>query len=121
MASVRIPTVLRKHTDGQARLQASGDTVREIFSGIVAEHPDLQDKIFDGDQVRGFINVYVEDEDIRYLDGLDSSVEEDDEISIMPAVAGGAEAQPSTPGARRVAGGAEARPSTPGARRVAGG
>ena len=89
MASVRIPTVLRKHTDGQAKLQASGGTVREVFSEVVTDHPDLQDKLFEGDRVRGFINVYVEDEDIRYLDGLDSSVDEDDEISIMPAVAGG--------------------------------
>ena len=89
MASVRIPTVLRKHTDGQAKVQASGDTVRDIFSQLVSEHPELQDKLLDGDEVRGFINVYVEDEDIRYLDGLDSTVDEDDEISIMPAVAGG--------------------------------
>lgn len=89
MASVRIPTVLRKHTDGQAKVQASGDTVRDIFSQLVSEHPELQDKLFDGDEVRGFINVYVEDEDIRYLDGLDSTVDDGDEISIMPAVAGG--------------------------------
>ena len=101
MASVRIPTVLRKHTDGQAKLQASGDTVRDIFSELVTEHPELQDKLFDGDEVRGFINVYVEDEDIRYLDGLDSKVDADDEISIMPAVAGGA----GTHGAFPVSGG----------------
>lgn len=90
MATVRIPTVLRKHTDGQAKVRAEGGTVGEVFHRIVAEHPDLQDKLFDDGQVRGFINVYVEDEDIRYLDGLDSTVTDDDEISIMPAVAGGA-------------------------------
>ena len=90
MPTVRIPTVLRKHTDGQAKVQADGATVGEVFSAIVAEHPELQDKLFDGDQVRGFINVYVEDEDIRYLDGLDSKVQDGDEIAIMPAVAGGA-------------------------------
>ena len=90
MATVRIPTVLRKHTDGQAKVQAEGGTVGEVFRTIVADHPDLEDKLFDGEKVRGFINVYVEDEDIRYLDGLDSSVEDGDEISIMPAVAGGA-------------------------------
>ena len=55
----------------------------------MAEHPELQDKLFDGEKVRGFINVYVEDEDIRYLDGLDSKVQDGDEIAIMPAVAGG--------------------------------
>ncbi len=89
MASVRIPTVLRKHTDGAAKLDATGATVREVFTSIVTSHPDLEDKLFDGDKVRGFINVYVEDEDIRYLDGLDTSVAESDEIAIMPAVAGG--------------------------------
>ena len=92
MATVRIPTVLRKHTDGQSKVQAEGATVGEVFDAIVSQHPDLQDKLFDGDSVRGFINVYVEDEDIRYLDGLDSKVDEGDEIAIMPAVAGGAEA-----------------------------
>lgn len=89
MPSVRIPTVLRKHTNDQAKLEASGDTVGEVFRTIVADHPELQDKLFDGDSLRGFINVYVEDEDIRYLDGLDTKVEPGDEISIMPAVAGG--------------------------------
>jgi molybdopterin synthase sulfur carrier subunit len=89
MPTVRIPTVLRKHTDGQSKVQATGDTVGQVFHRIVADHPDLQDKLFDGEQVRGFINVYVEDEDIRYLDGLDSKVEDADEIAIMPAVAGG--------------------------------
>ena len=105
MATVRIPTVLRKHTDGQSKVQAEGSTVGEVFDAIVAAHPDLQDKLFDGDKVRGFINVYVEDEDIRYLDGLESKVQDGDEISIMPAVAGGAEAQPSTHGALGLAGG----------------
>jgi sulfur-carrier protein len=90
MPSVRIPTVLRRHTDGQARLDVDGTTVRQVFQAIVADHPELEDKLFDGDQVRGFINVYVADEDIRYLDGLDSTVGASDEIAIMPAVAGGA-------------------------------
>lgn len=93
MATVRIPTVLRKHTDGQSKVQADGGTVGEVFRNVVTTHPDLEDKLFEADdKVRGFINVYVEDEDIRYLDGLDSSVQEGDEIAIMPAVAGGAEA-----------------------------
>ena len=92
MPVVRIPTVLRKHTDGQAKLEAKGTTVREVFADLTSRHPDLESQLFDEDgQVRGFINVYVEDEDIRYIDGLDSNVDEDDEISIMPAVAGGAD------------------------------
>lgn len=90
MASVRIPTVLRKHTDGQSRLAADGGTVREVFDHLVASHPGLGDSLFEGPALRGFINVYVEDEDIRYLDGLSTSVDGNDEIAIMPAVAGGA-------------------------------
>jgi sulfur-carrier protein len=90
MPVVRIPTVLRKHTDGQAKVEADGATVREVFDELTAAHPGLQDQLFDGEGVRGFINVYVDDEDIRYLDGLDSPVEGSAEIAIMPAVAGGA-------------------------------
>jgi sulfur-carrier protein len=90
MPVVRIPTVLRKHTDGQAKVEAAGGTVREVFGELTNDHPGLQDQLLDGDEVRGFINVYVDDEDIRYLDGLDTPVGDDAEIAIMPAVAGGA-------------------------------
>lgn len=105
MPVVRIPTVLRKHTDNQAKIEANGGTVREVFGELTGAHPGLQDQLFDGDEVRGFINVYVDDEDIRYVDGLDTKVAENDEIAIMPAVAGGAETQSSTPGAIVRAGG----------------
>lgn len=90
MAVVRIPTVLRKHTDGEAKVEAAGATVGEVFTALTSKHPGLAEQLLDGDKVRGFINVYVEDEDIRYLDGLGSAVEDGDEVAIMPAVAGGA-------------------------------
>lgn len=90
MATVRIPTVLRKHTDGEAKVEAGGSTVGEVFAALADAHPDLRDQLLEDGDVRGWINVYVEDEDIRYIDGLDSAVEDDDEIAIMPAVAGGA-------------------------------
>ncbi len=90
MASVRIPTVLRKHTNGEPRLAADGGTVGEVFDHLVTAHPGLGETLFDEGSLRGFINVYVEDEDIRYLDGLSTSVDGSDEIAIMPAVAGGA-------------------------------
>ncbi len=89
MPTVRIPTVLRKHTDGNAKVDADGDTVGEVFAALIDEHPGLGDQLLEDGKVRGFINVYVEDEDIRYIDGLDSPVEPGDEIAIMPAVAGG--------------------------------
>lgn len=90
MPVVRIPTVLRKHTDGNAKVEASGGTVGEVFDDLTARHPGLREQLLEDDKVRGFINVYVDDEDIRYLDGLGSDVESDSEIAIMPAVAGGA-------------------------------
>jgi sulfur-carrier protein len=90
MPSVRIPTVLRTHTAGETKVTADGATVREVFQQLIAEHPGLEEQLFEGEQVRGFINVYVDDEDIRYIDGLDTRVAEDTEIAIMPAVAGGA-------------------------------
>jgi sulfur-carrier protein len=106
MPVVRIPTVLRKHTDEVAKVPAAGATVREVFASLVAAYPSLEESLFDGDAVRGFINVYVDDEDIRYLDGLDSPVEEDGEVAIMPAVAGGAAAERREPARpRRVASG----------------
>ena len=88
MATVRIPTVLRKHTDGQSKVEAEGGTVGEVFGDLTDQHPDLGEQLFDDGDVRGWINVYVADEDIRYIDGLDSPVQ-DGEIAIMPAVAGG--------------------------------
>lgn len=90
MPTVRIPTVLRRHTDGASRLEAEGGTVREVFGALIAAHPGLDGSLLEGDRVPGFINVYVDDEDVRYLDGLDTVVPAGAEISIMPAVAGGA-------------------------------
>lgn len=89
MPVVRIPTVLRKHTDGHAKVETEGGTVREVLDGVVARHPGLADQLLEDGEIRGFVNVYVNDEDIRYLDGLDTSVEDGTEIAIMPAVAGG--------------------------------
>jgi sulfur-carrier protein len=90
MATVRIPTVLRKHTGGDAKVQADGATVGEVLQDLVAQHPSIEDSLLADGQIRGFINVYVDDEDVRYLDGLDSTVDPDAEVAIMPAVAGGA-------------------------------
>jgi sulfur-carrier protein len=90
MPVVRIPTVLRKHTDGQTKVAVEGDTVGKAFDQLVTDHPGLQEQLFEDGSLRGFVNVYVDDEDIRFIDGLDTPVGTDDEIAIMPAVAGGA-------------------------------
>lgn len=89
MPAVRIPTVLRAHTDGQIRVAAAGATVGEALDDLVARHPGLGDQLFEDRQIRRFVNVYADDEDIRYLDGLATQVTDDTEIAIMPAVAGG--------------------------------
>lgn len=92
MPQVRIPTVLRKHTDGASVVPVEAASVGEAFAALVEGRPELREQLFDGDDLRGYINVYVRDEDIRYLDGLNTAVEAGDEIAIMPAVAGGSTA-----------------------------
>lgn len=88
---VRLPTVLRTHTNGEATVRSEGDTVGAVFADLVARFPGVggQLRSVDGDIPR-FVNVYVNDEDIRYLDKLDTKVAGGDVISILPAVAGGA-------------------------------
>jgi molybdopterin converting factor small subunit len=89
MAVVRIPTPLRPHAGGLDRVEASGTTVAEILESLSTQHPALRDRLFDGDELRRFVNVYVNNEDIRYLEDLATPVAPGDEISIIPAVAGG--------------------------------
>lgn len=90
MPVVRIPTPLRPHANGQDSVTASGATVGEVLQNVVSALPELKDRLFDGDEVRRFVNVYVNNEDIRYLEELATAVAETDEISIIPAIAGGA-------------------------------
>jgi molybdopterin converting factor small subunit len=89
MAVVRIPTPLRPHTEGQERVEASGASVGEVLANLGTVYPSLRDRLFDGEEVRRFVNIYVNNEDIRYLDDLATAVGEEDEVSIIPAVAGG--------------------------------
>ena len=89
MPVVRIPTPLRPHAGGLDRIEAAGSTVGESWTSLAAQHPALRERLFDGDELRRFVNVYVNNEDIRYLDDLATPVAETDEVSIIPAVAGG--------------------------------
>jgi molybdopterin converting factor small subunit len=90
MPVVRIPTVLRPHVGGAARVEVDGATVGDVLNTLVADNPALAERLLEDGQVRGYVNVFVDDEDIRYLDGTATVVPEGTEISIMPAVAGGA-------------------------------
>ncbi len=87
---VRLPTLLRAHADGAASVPADGATVGEVFTALVAKHPGLQGQLIDDSgSLHRFVNVYCNDDDIRYLDQLDTKVADGDVISILPAVAGG--------------------------------
>ena len=90
MAEVRLPTLLRVHADGAASLTAEGSTVGELFASVTAAPPGLADQLIDATgALHKFVNVYVNDDDIRYLDKLETPVTDRDVVSILPAVAGG--------------------------------
>ena len=86
---VQIPTPMRQHTEGQAVVEASGTTVQAVLDDLGRKYPGITQRLFDNGQVRRFVNVYLNDEDIRYLDNLATAVKSGDELSIIPAVAGG--------------------------------
>ena len=88
--TVKIPTQLRAATGGQAELEVEGGTVGEVLDAVFDAHNGLKDRITQDGDLRRFVNVYVEGEDIRFLDGLDTTVDDGDEVTILPAVAGGA-------------------------------
>ncbi len=86
---VQIPTPMRQHTDNQTTVEAAGGTVKAVLDDLAAKFPALSQRIFDNGQVRRFVNIYLNDEDIRYLDNLATPVKDGDELAIIPAVAGG--------------------------------
>ncbi len=90
MATVRIPKVLQAHTGGQPEVEASGADVGEVLRALTAAHPETEAQLFgeDGDLNR-YVNVYLNDEDVRVLDGLGTAVKDGDTVVILPAMAGG--------------------------------
>ena len=87
--TVRIPTPLRTLTGGHDEVRAAGGTVGEIIEDLERRYPGIRDRLLDEKGVRRFVNIYVGDEDIRFLDGLETKLKSGDEISIVPAIAGG--------------------------------
>jgi len=88
---VKLPTMLRAHADGQATVAVEGETVGDVFHALVERYPGLRDNLLDGDGgLHKFVNVYKDDDDIRYLDGLGTKLANGDVLAILPAVAGGA-------------------------------
>ena len=87
---VRVPNLLRVHTDGEATVSADGATVGDVFGVLIERYPGLSDQLIDdAGGLHKFVNVYVDDDDIRYLEKLDTKVADGATISILPAVAGG--------------------------------
>jgi len=89
MAIVRIPTPLRTLTGGEEQVQAAGDTVKDVIETLEKNHPGIRERLLDDKGVRRFVNIYVGDEDIRFLDGLSTALKATDEVTIVPAIAGG--------------------------------
>lgn len=91
MPTVKIPPVLRARTDGEAQVGAVGDTVGAVLEALATAHPDTRGQLFgDSGELNRFVNVYLNDEDVRLLDGLGTPVSESDTVVILPAMAGGA-------------------------------
>jgi molybdopterin converting factor small subunit len=91
MATIRIPPVLRASVGGERELKADGGNVGEILRTLVEEHPSTESQLFGADgTLNRYVNVYLNDEDVRVLDGLDTAVESSDTLVILPAMAGGA-------------------------------
>jgi molybdopterin synthase sulfur carrier subunit len=86
---VRIPTILRSYTGGAKAVDGRGDTLSEVIASVEAGHPGIQERLVEGADLRRFINVYVNDEDVRFLRGLATPISDGDVVVVLPAVAGG--------------------------------
>ena len=88
--SVRIPTILRTYTGGASEVSAEGDTLAEVLENLDANHPGIRARVLD-DQgaIRRFVNVYVGNDDVRFLEALDTKTPDGVQVSVIPAVAGG--------------------------------
>ncbi len=86
---VRIPTILRSYTGGEKAVEGSGSTLSDLIDDLESRHGGLRDRLVDEKGLRRFVNVYVNDEDVRFLDGLATPVQDGDNVTVLPAVAGG--------------------------------
>lgn len=89
MATVRIPPILRPEAGGNRNVEMPGATVREVLDSLVATYPALRDRIFDGNELPQFLNIFVDGSDVRLFEGLETKVEDGTTMILLPAVAGG--------------------------------
>lgn len=86
---VRIPTILRNLTDDAKVVEGSGDDISELIANLDSSHPGIAERLVDGGKLRRFINIYLNDEDVRFVGGLEAKLSDGDKVTILPAVAGG--------------------------------
>ena len=89
MPSIKIPTPLRAYTNGESQISIEGETIGAALSNLVNQYPDLKPHLFNGEELRTFVNVFLDDEDVRFLDGLETEIETDAKLRIIPSIAGG--------------------------------
>ncbi|AEA23749.1 MoaD/ThiS family protein [Pseudonocardia benzenivorans] len=89
MATVSIPTILRTHTGGEKAVEATGGTVGEVIEDLESRHSGLKNRLITDGALHRFVNIYVDDEDVRFAGGLDAPVKDTSTVTILPAVAGG--------------------------------
>ncbi|HEX9177069.1 MAG TPA: MoaD/ThiS family protein [Mycobacterium sp.] len=87
--SVSIPTILRSHTGGEKRVNAAGDTLQAVISDLEANYSGISERLIDNGKLHRFVNIYINDEDVRFSGGLDTEINDGDTVTILPAVAGG--------------------------------
>jgi MoaD family protein len=87
---VRIPTILRTYTGGEKAVSGAGGTLAALIDDLEANHAGIKDRLIDNGDLRRFVNIYVNDEDVRFLGGLEAELKDGDQIVVLPAVAGGA-------------------------------
>jgi sulfur-carrier protein len=87
---VRIPTILRSYTGGAKAVDGTGDTLADLLTDLDARHPGLRDRLIKDGSLHRFVNIYINDEDVRFLGSLDAKLADGDNVTILPAVAGGA-------------------------------
>lgn len=86
---VRIPTILRTYTGGEKAVSGDGASLSALIDDLESNHPGLKERLLDNGDLRRFVNVYVNDEDVRFIGGLDAELSDGDEVVVLPAVAGG--------------------------------
>jgi molybdopterin converting factor small subunit len=89
VASIKIPTPLRAYTNNQAQVDVSGKTVGEALNDLTDQYPELRQHLFNGAELRNFVNVFLGEEDVRFLDGLRTEIDSGDSLRIIPSIAGG--------------------------------